>query len=320
MSLLDHARRAKGFASLQWQRRLRRTPLVDFIIIGAEKAGSTLLQDILRGTPGVSMPESENRYFRDPFFRDANHLGDAIRNFPSNDLIGIKHPSYLAVENVPERLFQYNPKLRLIASLRDPVDRAISSYYHYLSLGQISLRDPDETFDRILSGNFDSQDPKYRDILSFGCYHRHLQRYLEFFPREQIFVCEYERLGTDHQLWEQLFAFLNIQASPPDVIPKRNAGCYQWRRCVTRHFFHRLTSRFDDSMNVLGRHEDRLHVAEAAAEWLESHFDTIAGMQRPVTVSDDILKRLVDVYRDDVQRLIDSDWLRPQHWRYFPSS
>ena len=95
------ARRWKGQIGRQLY-RFKRTPQLDFVIIGAEKAGTTMLQEVLRATRRVSMPSSEVRYFRDPFYDQPHLLHDEIVRFPAGDLIGIKHPSYLAVPHAAD--------------------------------------------------------------------------------------------------------------------------------------------------------------------------------------------------------------------------
>jgi hypothetical protein len=143
---------------------------LDFVIVGAEKAGTTLLQEVLRTVPGVYMPAHEVRYFRDPFYGPPRELYDAVGLPIKRDLVGIKHPSYLGVPEAAERIYRHNPKVKIIVSLRDPAQRAISSYYHYLARGQIPPLHPDEGFLLILSEER-QRHPKYEHILQFGRYH-----------------------------------------------------------------------------------------------------------------------------------------------------
>lgn len=316
--MIDHVRAWKGKMTRRFQRLTRTPPLVNFVILGAEKAGTTLLQDVLRRGPGVSMPESEVRYFRDPFFDDQERLFDAIRCFDHHDLIGIKHPSYLAVDHVPRRLREYNPNMRLVVSLRDPVDRAVSAYYHYLTRAQIPLCRPNEAFRRMLSQQGTSESSKLQDILSFGYYHSQLQRYYDAFPAEQIFVLEYEGLSHDRALWARLFDFLGVAGNLPEKLPQSNRGCYDWHQCVVRHFSHRLTTVFDDDKNVVGSKSDTEIDAKGATEAFESILNESAGRLSVPTISDEIIASLVDAYRPEVDRLIDSAWLTPQRWRHFP--
>lgn len=315
---LERVRRWRRAIALQVQRFVRKPPLVDFVIIGAEKAGTTLLQNVLRDAPSVSMPENEVRYFRDPFFADANLLNDAISMFSNDQCVGIKHPSYLGCDNVAERLHAYNPNLRIVVSLRDPVDRAVSAYYHYLSRGQISLRKPDEAFSKILSGDR-TDDPKYADILSFGCYHTHLQRYFDVFPDKQILVLEYERLSQDHQTWQRLFDFLKISDPTPSEIPQCNVGSYDWEKCVSRHFFHKLTCLHDSEMNLIDFRPDEKIEPQLAVERFTSTITQLDRDDSPTTLSDEMIAKLVEAYQPEMEQLVAAGWLTPQDWRHFPS-
>lgn len=319
-SPLDRARAWKHEIAKRIERVVRKPPLVDFVIIGAEKAGTTLLQEVLRAVPGVAMPDSEVRYFRDPFYRDVNVLNDPIRRFDPDHLIGIKHPSYLGVDHVPERLRSYNPDLRLVVSLRDPVDRAVSSFYHYLARAQISLCTPDPAFARILSGDPAPDEPKYKDIYSFGCYHTHLQRYFDIFPPEQILILEYERLPSDRDSWQRLFKFLGISAAVPDSIREFNVGTYDWNKCVVRHYFHKLTCVHDEAMNAIDFRPDQPVDPQLAVKLFESVMARLPDQTESTDVSTATIERLVDAYRPEVERLIASGWLTPHHWRHFPAS
>jgi hypothetical protein len=112
---------------------LNRRP--DFLIIGAQKAGTTALQQYLSQHPQMRCArEKEVRFFnRDKFYA----LGDSwyLRHFPYRLKPGLRlfeaSPAYLYFPFVPDRIFRFDPQIKLIGILRNPVDRAFSAWNMY---------------------------------------------------------------------------------------------------------------------------------------------------------------------------------------------
>ena len=99
--------------------------LPEFIIIGAQKAGTTSLQHYLKMTPGVYLPARESTHFF------TNHYQEGVEKYKEHFLRGhgpagectrfyIMHPL------VPERIYGMIPNVKIIVLLRNPVDRAYS--------------------------------------------------------------------------------------------------------------------------------------------------------------------------------------------------
>lgn len=108
------------------------TPAADFIVIGAQKAGTTSLYRHLRGVDGLFLPEKKEINFYSPlanFQKGWNawagaHYADGLPEQRWGDI----SPNYLTDGAAADRIRGHNPNARLIASLRDPVDRAWSHY------------------------------------------------------------------------------------------------------------------------------------------------------------------------------------------------
>lgn len=160
--------------------------LPDFLVIGAQRAGTSLLHQILLTHPEVYVPRrrKEVHYFDWYFERGA----DWYRGFfPSAAeaarfrAIGEATPDYLATPEAPERIHALLPGCRLIVILRNPVDRAYSWYLYARR-----IRDERRSFEDFLK-----HDPT---TLEWGLYARHLERYLALFPRAALLVLIYEEL------------------------------------------------------------------------------------------------------------------------------
>src|SRR5215216_7751234 len=125
-------------------------PLPDFLVLGAQKAGTTALYAYLRRHPQIAGPSWKEVSFFDRHYargeswyrgnfpsRPATWL--ARRRAGAEPIVGEASPGYLFHPHAPQRVATLLPNVRLIALLRDPVDRALSHYHHELALGRESL-------------------------------------------------------------------------------------------------------------------------------------------------------------------------------------
>jgi hypothetical protein len=177
--------------------------LPNFLVIGAQRAATTLLHQLLLAHPDVYVPvrRKEIHYFDRYFERGVTWYegyfptADAARQYRA---IGEITPDYLAIEAAPARIHGLLPACRLIAILRNPVDRAYS-YYQHARRSRNERRDF-QTFMR--------EEPT---ALAWGLYHQHLQRYLALFSREALLVLVYEELVRDPgPELARLTRFLNV--------------------------------------------------------------------------------------------------------------
>ena len=111
--------------------------------------------------------------------------------------------TYLVTRKAPERIAQLTPQARVIALLRNPVDRAHSAYFHQLKNQRAVLSFEDQL-------KFEPGD-----ILETGCYVRHISRYLRYFPREQLLILPFERFTAEQQATcDQVAEFLGLAKQP----------------------------------------------------------------------------------------------------------
>ena len=134
---------------------------LDFAIVGAQKAGSTFLLKNLRDHPSVFMPNGEVPYFENPDFYGPNKLEFYFNKKNKKNILGIKRPNYLNKKEVPSRLIENNPNIKIIIFLRNPVDRVISAYYHGMKMGLLPLLEINEGLKKILN------EDNFFKILSF---------------------------------------------------------------------------------------------------------------------------------------------------------
>lgn len=206
-------------------------PMPDFVIIGAQKSASTFVQRCLAEHPHVDMLMTESEHFEDPGYgpEAMRSLEAAFASSPPSCRRGIKRPDYLGRAEVPQRLARHLPAARLIAVLRSPVKRAISAYYHYASFGMAPLMEINAAFVALLNGSLGSEYPRSHEVLTFGLYAHHLQRYRQYFPPEQLGILLQDELAADplHAL-RQVFALLDVDVlfNPPGLLVRSNVGVY----------------------------------------------------------------------------------------------
>jgi Sulfotransferase family len=214
----------------------------NFLIIGAAKAGTTALNDALIQHPQVYMsPRKEPNFFAlegEPLNYAAGSVQTAYLTHCVTDLatycdrfsqvrgeiaIGEASPLYLYDPQAPERIQHYIPDAKLIAILRDPIERAYSNFLHH-------IRDGLETTSDFLEA-VDQEEDRIANrwwwgfhYVKAGFYYEQLSRYFEQFGREQIKIYLYEDLSRDHLATVQdTFQFLGIDATfAPDMSIRQN--------------------------------------------------------------------------------------------------
>ena len=212
--------------------------LPDFLIIGARKAGTTSLYNLLSRHPHVEPAVTKELHYFDVLF-DEEDVEWYRRGFPEPKrkdgrwtITGEATP-YSAHLRAPERAAKVVPEARLIALLRNPVDRAYSDYQQVARLG----REP-RTFEEAIGAkegrSFAPENGGGLDdgcaYLSRGVYVDQLLRWSRFYPREQLLVLKSEDFFENILDTTQLVLdFLGQAAWKPEVAGsprKRNKGKY----------------------------------------------------------------------------------------------
>ena len=194
-------------------------PGPDFIIIGSMKAATSAIYHYLSEHPRViSRYPKELHFFALNFNKGLDwylaQFAVKRKNAQGEKLLtGEATPSYLAIKNAPRRIFNFFPQVKIIVSLRNPTDRAISHYYHEMIRNKQESRDILEAFSADELENLDKKprSPTY-NYLHGGKYILYLQRWLKIFPREQILILNYHELEQNPDGFiEKLFTFLNLE-------------------------------------------------------------------------------------------------------------
>jgi hypothetical protein len=216
--------------------------LPTFIVIGANKGGTTSLWHYLDQHPEVFMSRNkEPRYFANiPAAANGGavdgYQSKVVRSWPdyvqlfeqgrSSRAIGEASTTYLRNTLVPARIHAQLPDVRLVAMLRNPFDRAFSHFRMYQRLGWETRSFPEAIEAELdhIDGPTTGRDK--RRYLHPGFYGGGLTRYLEHFPRDQIRIYLHEDFESGPmELMSDLYRFIGVEPSfRPDVSTHHNAA------------------------------------------------------------------------------------------------
>jgi hypothetical protein len=223
-------------------------PLPDFLVIGAQKAGTTALYAYLRRHPGITGPSWKEVSFFDRHYARGErwYRGNFPNRLRARGLVGEASPSYLFHPLAPARVKAMVPEARLVALVRNPVDRAFSHYQHEVALGRepLSFEEALAAEDERLRGEEErlSADPRYFShawwnytYRSRGLYAEQLERWLAAFPREQLLVFPSEDLlGDPDGAYGRVLQFLGAPPHSLESYPRVFERQYEPMKPVTR--------------------------------------------------------------------------------------
>lgn len=296
-----------------------RTP--DFIIVGAYKCGTTSLLEYLGQHPGIYLPwlQEPNYFAYEPGLRSESQVpevewGSVYRRHRARtaqqyaglfegadeqDVVGECSPEYMRSDRAWRRIRQEVPHVKLLALLRNPVERAYSEH-------QAFVRDGVERDSFEVAIRREQTDRPGYQYVQTGFYGAQLTPYYDNFPRENIRVLFTEDLrdgGSD--LLKELATWLGAESSKwvPDVSRMRNVSGQPANVVVSVAY--RLRRRL------------RPWVKPVVPPWAQARADGLlaSGLKRQA-MPPAARQELIEVYRDDIRQLEDltgrdlSGWLR----------
>jgi hypothetical protein len=222
-------------------------PLPNFLVIGSQRGGSTYLHKQLRAHPEVFMPPREEGYFDDPFYleRDEAWLRQLFAGSDAYPARGFRESLWIARPECPERIAHDLPGVRLLASLREPVSRAVSTYFHYIGLGLAPVVPLNTGMRALLDGEWDARYPASAHVLEMGHYGPQLERVLAHHDRDHFLVLVNEEIRQDPPAaLRASYEFIGVD---PDFLPDaledatnsgtRRLGRLRVRRSANRFVF-----------------------------------------------------------------------------------
>jgi len=208
---------------------------VSFIIGGAQKGGTTALDTYLRKHPSVLMARKKEVHF---FDNEALFLKTKVDyglyhayfalNHSSSKILGEATPIYMYWYAAPRRVWEYNPAMRWILMLRNPIDRAYSHWNMERSRGQEDL----PFFEAIKNEREDAWDalPEQHRVYSYvdrGFYTEQIRRIWHYFPVEQTLILKSEDLqDSPEPTLNKVCSFLGVEDMPKVSYEMTHVGEY----------------------------------------------------------------------------------------------
>lgn len=272
--------------------------LPNFLIIGAEKAGTSSLYQYLRAHPQVFMPDQKELDF---FVEDMNWnrgLDWYERQFEAaGDALAIGEAStnytvYPILRGVPARIAEVLPDSRLIYLVRHPIERMISYAMMTLVIGERKRSFTDE---QLLT------NVRYLDQSRYAM---QIEQYLEFFPRDRLLIVKSEDLRDARRpTMERVFAFLGVDGNsiPQNLDVEYNAARSKaWSKNMRAVRPTTLTM-----SRALRRIPGYKRLASAAPSSMRNAKRRIGTreVRRTLTISNAVRRKLEDRLRPDIERL-----------------
>ena len=193
-----------------------------FICIGVQKSGTTSLINYVSQHPEIYMKRGESHFF-DTTELSESEIKKYEDTFRTNKLIvGEKTPSYNYLQFAMNRIYNYNPNIKLILILREPISRAFSQYNMHLNSKGKTLNDVSEIqiikdFEKEKNVTFPELKENGNYFIIRGKYDEIVEYILSIFPRENLYIGIAEEIKNNkHQYYNEIFSFLG--AHKLDVI------------------------------------------------------------------------------------------------------
>lgn len=181
----------------------------DFLIIGAMKAATSTIVDLLNQHPNISLPKKELYYFSNSknFPKgDTWYSSQLMQNIDSSKkIIGEKCVGYSFIDKTADRIHKYKNDMKFIWVLRNPVSRTYSNYLHnyYNGLDEFTFEEAIEQEENRVSQNIFFGYKRRSDYLS------QFKNYLNYFDASQFLFLEFDELiGNQNHSANKIIKFV----------------------------------------------------------------------------------------------------------------
>ncbi len=290
----------------------------NFLIIGAEKSGTTALYHYLKQHPQIYMsPVKEPDFFafegqKPKSAGPARFTTERITDIDAyqrlfdgvsgEKAIGEASPGYILVPEAPARIRNYIPEVKLIAVLRNPVERAYSNYLHARWLGFEPITD--------FAQALENEETRIRDgwgglwrYKQKGFYYGQLRRYFDTFDEGQIRIYLYEDFRDNPVgVLRNIFSFLSVGEFVPATNVRSNVSGVPRNKAL------------HSAVVALNRPLLKKFIPNYLLQKLREPVRN-ATLAKPPELSPQVRRQLVEVYREDILKLQDligrdlSGWL-----------
>jgi len=274
----------------------------NFFIVGVPKAGTTSLYQYLNEIPGIFMSQMKEPYYftksikidtnfvAHPPITDEQEYLSLFENVKDEKIVGEATPFYLFDPIAPKLINEISPNARIIISIRDPVERALS---HYLPV--IQARFKIGTFHEQIQvelKRLENHDFSTMGMLQCGLYFQGIKRYLDTFGKNQVKIIIFEEfIKSTKQFLEDILEFLDVDTSLSSFKPQIHNPYRVSRGQVAESLL------WNPTFSKLSR--------KLLSESTRKFFSTQVLQKKSTKPKMDLKdkKFLIEFYKDDVQKL-----------------
>lgn len=186
----------------------------NFLCVGAQKAGTTTLYDVLKQHPQIFLPSTKELHFFDwetHFSQGKEWYLSHFKDVQNEKAIGEITPNYMYINSVPKKIYDFFGKdIKLIFILRNPVKRAYSHYLMKLRNGRT-----DKSFYKEIKIDKIEKNKEYMNnnpIIGKSLYDTQINRYLEYFDQKNMLflIMETDLIQNRDETFKKIFRFLNV--------------------------------------------------------------------------------------------------------------
>lgn len=272
----------------------------DFICVGPGKTGTNTLFQCLLEHPSISLPEHVKgiRFFDKFYDRGIDWYAKFFDNCPDSSIKGEISETYFYNEKVPERIHKHLPDVKIIIVLRNPVERTFKAYLQLCKLG-------------LMSGSFDDALKNHNNLISDNFYYTHLERFLRYFPRENMLIMLFDDLRDDQELFiKKIYNFLGVdnEFKPESLGVKFNPSGLPRFRIINQLAFRTIWILRELNLLPIIERAKKSGLVRALL------FKRLNDNEHQI-MSEETKEYLMDIYRDDINKLsgyLDrnlNDWL-----------
>lgn len=217
----------------------------DFFWIGPQKSASTWAYRCFAEHPEIYVHEVDDmtglggdalHYFDIHYNKGPDWYEQFFQSYKGEKVVGDTTPSYIRSPKAAERIASDVPGAKIIACLRNPIDRAFSHYWHEKKKQKINFE-----FAEILE-NYDL----YQNWIEPGFYYHNLKRYYERFDEDQIKVKLLDDLiADDERFIADIFAFIGVDSDFKPTVLGEKVNTAGYIRNVKQSAYSRIVSLSD---------------------------------------------------------------------------
>ncbi len=209
---------------------LKQAPFPNAFLIGVQKAGTTTLNDWISQHPQVFCYNSLKDIPLFVKFPQPDKLNKRLLletpAYDNEPVIFHSAVNYIFYPSLSQQIAAKQPKAKLILILRNPVARAISSYFYFKKMMR-ETRNIEEALIYQPKKDFEiTRDNNDFTYIEHGFYYEQVKTCLEYFPKEQLLILDYEDLKkAPENLLQKVFLFLNVDENfKPNLAAKNVTG------------------------------------------------------------------------------------------------